>query len=323
MPSRPIKPGHATLAPMPNDPILTTLTGQVGQRLDVALRDGLGLSRSAALRLLEAGRVRVNERVVGGSQKGRLIGAGDMVTVQGPADEMEAPRPDPTLKLNVLAEGDGWLAVDKPAGVPVRPHHLDELGTVVNAVAALQPKIVGVGEGGLRSGVVHRLDTDTSGVLVVATSQAAWEHWRAGFAEHRTAKRYRALVTGRFEQAGRVERDLSMAGHRPARVRVNLPDAGPADARHCAMSIEVVEHLRDATLITVDLETGFLHQIRAMMASLGHAVLGDHDYGDDSVASAAPRQMLHAGRLALYLNSIESPVPKDMACCIEQLREES
>lgn len=285
---------------------------QAGHRLDAWLRDQLGLSRAQVTRLLDLGWVGINRRTLKRSDKGLLLKAGDTVLLDERALGGERPAVDAQLRLNVLARGEGWLAVDKPAGVPVRPRTAAETGTVLNAVAAMHPQVVGVGEGGLRSGIVHRLDTDTSGVLVVATAQPAWDAWRAAFAEHRTAKRYLALVAGRVETTGRIERDLSMASHRPARVRVDPVGHGPGDARTCAMSVEVVEPLRDATLIAIDLETGFLHQIRAMMAALGYPVLGDRDYGDDTVAAAAPRQMLHAARLSLDGVTIASELPVDM-----------
>jgi len=293
---------------------------QAGVRLDAWLRDQLGLSRAQATRLLDLGWVGVNQRTLKRSDKGLLLQAGDTVVLDERALGGERPATDSELDLTVLARGEGWLAVDKPAGVAVRPRTAVETGTVLNAIVTMHPEVVGVGEGGLRSGIVHRLDTDTSGVLVIATSMAAWGHWRTAFTEHRTAKRYLALVAGRVEKAGRIERDLSMATHRPARVRVDAAGQGPDDARCCAMSIEVVEQLREATLIAVDLETGFLHQIRAMMAALGHPVLGDRDYGDDAVATAAPRQMLHAARLSLDDIVFEVQPPADMRLAITQLR---
>lgn len=319
-PARPINTVVAKLARMVTIAQSPVPASQAGVRLDAWLRDQLGLSRAQATRLLDLGWVGVNQRTVKRSDKGLLLKAGDIVMLDDRALGGEQPAVDASLQLTVLAQGEGWLAVDKPAGVPVRPRTAAETGTVLNAVVAMHPEVVGVGEGGLRSGIVHRLDTDTSGVLVIATRPAAWEHWRTAFAEHRTAKRYLALVAGRVEKAGRIERDLSMATHRPARVRVDPVGQGPEDARCCAMSIEVIEHLREATLIAVDLETGFLHQIRAMMAAMGHAVFGDRDYGDDTVATAAPRQMLHAGRLSLDDIVIDAQLPSDMQSAIARLR---
>ncbi|MEM1355114.1 MAG: RluA family pseudouridine synthase [Planctomycetota bacterium] len=291
-----------------------------GARLDALLRDRLDLSRSQATRLLDLGWVEVNRRTMKRSDKGLLLKQGDKVAVDRRAGGGERPAADSGMQVRVLGRGSGWLAVDKPAGVPVRPRSAAETGTLLNAVVAMHPEVVGVGEGGLRSGVVHRLDRDTSGVLIIAIDQAGWELWRAGFAEHRAKKRYLAIVSGRFEQAGRIERDLSMSSHRPARVRVDPPGSGPDGARRCAMGAEAVEYLDGATLIWVDLETGFLHQIRAIMASIGHPVLGDRDYGDALAASAASRQMLHAAELCLDGERIESPLPIDVQRVIEQRR---
>ena len=137
--------------------------------------------------------------------------------------------PEAAARLSILAHGPGWLAVDKPAGMPVRPHAEDERGTVLNAIAALEPAVHGVGEGGLRSGVVHRLDVETSGVLLVATREDAWRRLRRAFAERRVEKVYFALVWGELasrpgEALEEVEVGLVVARHRPARVRVRYID---------------------------------------------------------------------------------------------------
>lgn len=282
-------------------------------RLDRVVADWRGLSRSAVLRLLEQGAVMCNGRVMRRSDKGGLLRVGDRLVLEASYAQGEVPRPDATLVLNRLAAGDGWLVVNKPAGVPVRPHALDEVGTVLNAVAHAHPEVVGVGEGGLRSGVVHRLDNDTSGALLIATQQAAWERFRSAFAEHRIEKRYVALVHGVPNEVGSLRRDLAVAAHRPARVTVYAAGQGGPGARTCSLGWQVMERFGDrASLVEVDLHTGFLHQVRVMMNDLGHPVIGDAAYGDQANDNDAPRQMLHAKSLRLDGVLADAPLPEDM-----------
>jgi len=128
--------------------------------------------------------------------------------------------PEPTASLDILTQGEGYIVIDKASGMPVMPLRADETGTVLNAVVARHSELQGVGEGGLRSGVVHRLDTDTSGTLIVATQEDAWQQLRHAFKTHNTIKRYRTLVKGRLTGEGHENLDLYVAQHKPAKVRV-------------------------------------------------------------------------------------------------------
>lgn len=290
-----------------------------GQRLDRLLAERLELSRSQVRRLLGRGAVRVDGRVAGESDKGRVTAPGMQIEVeafQRPGDEMAASAPE--LELTVLAEGDGWWVVDKPAGMPVHPLAVDQRHTVLNALIALHPEIHGVGEGGLRSGVVHRLDVDTSGALVFARTQTAWQRLRSAFADHRVEKVYRAIVLGEMRGEGEVDVGLVTARHRPAKVRV-VDDAERRQARgarDAQLRWRVLEPLAGATLIEVRPRTGFLHQIRVTLAHLGHPVAGDRTYGSGADPTAAGRHMLHAADVAVDELSAHSPDPEDF----EQLR---
>ena len=302
------------------DPLWTEVKVD-GTRLDRAIADWRGLSRAAVGRMLEHGAITCNGRVMARANKGDLLRAGDRLELMAAYAGGEVPLPDGSVALKVLVYGEGYLVVDKPAGVPVRPHALDEKGTVINAVAARNPEVIGVGEGGLRSGVVHRLDNDTSGTLLVATQQDAWDRFRKAFAEHCIQKRYAALVHGVPEEAGTSKRDLTVTTHRPARVKVQREGTGGEDARMCSLSWQVIERFGDrASLVEVDLHTGFLHQVRAMMSDLGHPVVGDGVYGDPSYDLPAPRQMLHAKSLAFEEVQVEAPLPTDMQQLMQTLR---
>ncbi|MEE2677111.1 MAG: RluA family pseudouridine synthase [Myxococcota bacterium] len=289
--------------------------GEAGQRLDLFLAEHLALSRAQVRRLLARGAVRVDGAPASASRKGAILAAGVEVQVAPFQRPQEARAPEePGTALVILAAAPGWLVVDKPAGVPVHPLREDEAGTVLGAALAAHPEMHGVGEGGLRSGVVHRLDVDTSGALLLATREDSWQRLRSAFAEHRIEKVYHALVAGRVEAPGSISLGLSVARHRPARVRV-VPESERARARgvrDVQMAWRPLEVRGDVTRIEVRPVTGFLHQIRAVMAHLGHPLLGDRTYAPSPVAAAAPRQMLHAVSLRFEEVAAESAEPDDL-----------
>lgn len=285
-------------------------------RLDAQLAGTLAISRQHARRLLAAGVVRVNDHPTTERDKGKLLQPGDRVEVDA-VNFTPLPRPD--LPLTVLQQGDDFVVVDKPAGMPVHPLGPQETDTVLNAVVARYPQLAssgasggafggggggGVGEGGLRSGVVHRLDVETSGCLAFALTQERWQNLRDAFRGHRVTKTYHALVAGRLEGERTETLDLYVAQHKPARVKV-VPQGRPASAgrapiphtRPCTLTRRTLRATDRASLLEIDLATGHLHQVRVTLAHLGHPILGDALYGDADTAAAAPRLMLHATRL--------------------------
>ena len=293
-----------------------------GARLDRFLVDALGVSRSQARALLARGAVSLGGRTLGFADKGLSLPGEGVLEVEPfrrPADQ----RALAAHEVRVLTSGPGWLVVDKPAGWPVHPLSEDETGTLLNAVARLHPEIHGVGDGGLRSGVLHRLDVDTTGVLLFATEQAAWVRLRAAFREHRIEKRYRVIVSGRCPQSleGSMEADLVVARHRPARVRVvDVSSPKARQARRVRQYIRVLERFAQASLLEVSIETGFLHQIRVTLAHHGHPVLGDALYGDAAaLGHGAPRQMLHAAKLRFEEVAAESPDPADFTRVLSEV----
>ncbi len=288
------------------------------RRLDHAVSAAAGVSRRHAQRLIAAGQAHVNGRPARVGDKGSLVDGSDRVTV---ADHFDRVTPAPDAPLHVLASGEshGWVAVDKPAGQPVHPLQPGETGTLLNAVAARYPRVQGVGdEGGLRAGVVHRLDTETSGVVLFALDTPHWQRFRAAFTAHRTVKNYLALVQGSPPPDGRVDLCLAVARHRQARVGV-VPADHP-DARRCTLSFRVTKRLRGAAFVEVRLDTGFLHQVRVSLAHLGHPLLGDRRYGDPA-ADPTPcrRTMLHAASLTLDEVHAEALPPPDFAEALRSL----
>jgi len=292
-----------------------------GRRLDVFLAERLELSRAQVRRLLARGAVRIGSRTLSERAKGERVTPGTTVEVS----RFERPedwraRAEPEAPLALLASGPGWLAVDKPAGTPVHPLEPDETGTLLNAVIARHPELHGVGEGGLRSGVVHRLDVDTSGALLVALREDTWQRLRAAFAEHRVTKVYRAVVVGRLAGDGDIELGFVTARHRPAQVRVVDHAERSRGVRMGSLRWRCLERFENATLVEVRPRTGHLHQIRATFAHLGFPVAGDRVYGSRGDPTRAPRQMLHAARVAYREIEAESPDPADLRELCERLR---
>jgi len=290
---------------------------EAGARLDVFLARVLPASRGQVRALLAARGVSVDGGGVDLGAKGRILAAGQRVALSEPTvAAASAPEPEPEAELRVLAAGDGWLALDKPAGMPVHPLAPGERGTLLNALVARHPEVTGVGEGGLRSGVVHRLDVDTSGVLLFATGELRWLDLREAFRSHKVEKRYRALVHGRLAGEGELVLHLAVVRHRPARVGV-VP-ASDGRSRRTELRWRSLETFETATLVEVAPRTGFLHQIRASLAELGHPLLGDVAYG--APEGSAPRHLLHAASVAIDDVAAESPDAEDFAAELARLR---
>jgi 23S rRNA pseudouridine1911/1915/1917 synthase len=290
---------------------------EAGSRLDRYLTGALGASRAQVRKLLARGGVAVDDRVVGSGAKGHPVAAGSRIEVARfrPA-AAQRPLPDPETPLVILAEGDGWIAVEKPAGIPVHPLAEEERGTLLNALVARSPEILGVGEAGLRSGVVHRLDVETSGVLLFATREDRWRKLREAFRRHRVRKRYRAIVAGDLTGDEELVLHLGVTRHRPARVRVRPPET--AGSRRTALHWRALQSRGGATLVEVEPVTGFLHQIRVALAHLGHPVLGDGVYGAGG-AAPAPRLMLHAAAIGYREIEARSPDPADFRETLNRL----
>ena len=239
--------------------------------------------------------MRLNGRAVTDRAKGRPVRRADEVVVSPGYDRVRR-RPD--RPLAVLDQTAAWVAVDKPAGLAVHPLDASEPDTLLGRVAARDPAVAACGrEGPLRGGTVHRLDLGTSGAVVFARNHAAWDGLRAAFAEHRVGKTYVALTAGDPPPAGRADLRLAVTRHRPARTSV----VGPDDPRGqpTGLSWRTRGRRDGAAWLEVELETGFLHQIRAALAHLGFPLLGDGAYAPAAVAAGAPRPMLHARRLRL------------------------
>ncbi len=277
--------------------------GDAGERLDHVVARLLGVSRGYARKLIGGERVLLGGRP---AAKGTELRRGDRVEILPFARPEDPPAPNPGLALSVLVETSGLVAIDKPAGQATHPLEHSERDTTLNAVVARFPNVCGVAEGGLRSGVVHRLDPGTSGVLVFALDDDAWRGARAAFAERRVHKRYVARVHGAF--AGERETKL-MLESRGARVRV-VSHGGRVALSHFRALVTG----RDESLVEIEMRTGVRHQIRATLAYLGFPVVGDSLYGS-SVAMS--RHLLHARSISWGDFAAEAPLPAEFETPIE------
>lgn len=266
-----------------------------GHRLDLFLVERLGIPRGYARRLLGRERVQLGGRP---AAKGTILRRGDRVQVRPFRHPDAGPPAAPEIAIRVLREADGLLAVDKPAGLPTHPFDCEERATVLNGLLARYPGLLGIGEGGVRSAVVHRLDTLTSGVLLFATLDESWKRVREEFAARRVQKRYLARIHGSLAHRQQVSLRLEPRGRQ---VRV------VASGGHEAVSqLEPLRRLGDESLVEVRPLTGVMHQIRATLAHLGHPVVGDRLYGS---SRELDRHLLHAVSIRVLEFEASAPVP--------------
>ena len=287
------------------------------QRLDKVLQERYpDFSRSRIEGLIKAGFVTVNGAVA--EKAGQKVAETDEIGVEIPPPVPAEPQPE-DIPLTVVFEDEHMLVVDKAPGMVVHPAPGHFTGTLVNALLHRCPDLSGIG-GVARPGIVHRLDQDTSGLLVVAKTQAAMDGLTRAFASHKSlTKTYLAVCHGRPRlDAGRIE---NLIGRHPVdRKRMAIVEK---NGKLAITNWKVLGPGRAGTsLVECVIETGRTHQIRVHMASLGCPVIGDRVYGkgalDRKLEPVPERQMLHAWRLKLWHPvfgvemSLEAPIPSDM-----------
>ena len=287
-----------------------------GRRLDVVVAEGAGVSRSRAGELVTSGAVSVDGRA---ERKSYRVAAGDVVVIVEPE---ESPPAAPE-GVRVLFEDDDVLVVDKPAGVVVHSAPGLREGTLVDALrAAGHPLAAAAGED--RPGIVHRLDRDVSGVLVVAKTDAAYSALTAAMSRREIERTYIALVSGvPSVDRAKIDAPIGRDPRHPTRMAV-LPEG-----RASVTWFRVSERFDGASLLEVRLETGRTHQIRTHLAAIGHPIVGDAAYGRDrSLARrlSLQRPFLHARRIAFAQPAtgepvvVESDLPADLVRALEEVR---
>lgn len=279
------------------------------------------LSRSRVQILIREGRVKVNDQVV--TKTGANIEAGFKI-------EVDLPPVQPTdlvaedIPLDVLFENDGLLVVNKPAGMVVHPAAGHPHGTLVNAALAHAPEMEGIG-GEQRPGIVHRLDKNTSGIIVIAKTDDA-HHWlQDQFRLREVHKTYLALVDGHPPTLeGRIEAPIGRDPSHRKRMAIVRLEKG----REATTEYHVLENFRNHTLIEAHPITGRTHQIRLHMSFLGCPIAGDTLYGHQHPTVNLTRHFLHAMRLKITLpgenqpRTFEAPLPAELAEVLAQLRNE-
>ncbi|HEX7570189.1 MAG TPA: RluA family pseudouridine synthase [Verrucomicrobiae bacterium] len=298
-----------------------------GERLDIFLRKQFpAVSRGAMQRLIEQGHIRVNGKIVKPTHSPR---AGEAVEVHWPEARPAEAQPE-EIPLDILFEDQSLLVVNKPAGLVVHPAAGHEEHTLVNALLHhCQGSLSGIG-GVARPGIVHRLDKETSGCLVVAKNDETHIALSEQFASRVVKKVYHAIVCGAVpRETGEIH--AAIARHPTHRKRMAVHDAAAGRAAHT--SWRVLEKLHHATLVEVQIHTGRTHQIRVHFQHLGHPVVGDDTYGatknkrlKELANYAAPRVLLHAKELTFVHPRTQqplhfsAPLPDDFKQALKLLR---
>ena len=305
-----------------------------GQRLDVFLARAAGLTRARAQRLIAGGHALVEGRA---GKAAQALRPGQRVTLALPPPAPCALTPQP-LPLDIVHEDEDLLVVNKPPGLVVHPAAGHREGTLANALVYHRPQLQGVGAAE-RPGIVHRLDKDTSGLLLVAKAPAIHAALAAQFEGRQVEKRYLALVHGvPRRETGTI--DAAVGRHESDRKRMGVRTR---KGREALTSYRTVERLGDFALVELTPKTGRTHQLRVHLAHLGHPVLGDPVYGGrrerarrreaagvrrqaEGESPGVARQMLHAWRLAFRHPrtgeriEVEAPLPPDFAAALAALR---
>jgi len=295
-----------------------------GKRIDILISETTGISRSQIQRLIEKGSLLVNSESVRQNYRAKT---GDIILLSIPEEKTSALMPE-ALPVEIFYEDKYLAVVNKPAGMVVYPAAGHKSGTLMNALLYHCKKLAQVG-GPLRPGVVHRLDKDTSGVMVVALDDKAYYSLAEQLKQRTINRKYIALIYGNLkEDTGEI--NLSIGRSKSDRKKMSTRARRGKEA---VTTWKVIERFQSAALIEAKLKTGRTHQIRVHFASIGHPVLGDRTYGKKTEIEAKgrerltfPRQMLHAALLGFihpatgeYLE-FRSPLPEDMEERLKQLR---
>lgn len=264
----------------------------------------------------------------GPARKGEILFSGDVITLRDfPHLLAEGPLPAWDLEIPVLYEDDSLLVLDKPAGLATHGSSGRETGTVANFIAAFRPSCLSVGKSRWEPGLVHRLDEDTSGVLLVAKDQTAFENLRRQFRQRTVEKKYLALVRGRTKWEGVI--DYSLARDPKDRRKMRAIVRGKDGARKwmALTRYRLLDEAAGFSFLEIEIRTGVSHQIRVHLAAIGHPLVGDELYGEPlNNTFELRRHFLHAWRLSFrHPRSgrrlvVESPLPEELGRVLARLR---
>lgn len=292
-----------------------------GIRLDKFLTQHVpGIGRLRAAELCVLGHVRIDGQR---AKKSALLRSGAQVTVE--LDEPESLDPEPELPLDLRLERAEFVVVNKPAGMPTAPLGTRERGTLCGALLARYPEMQGVGYRAREPGIVHRLDTQTSGLVLAARSVEAFTRMSRALQREQLQKRYLAVVSARgLAESGEISRALAPDPAHPERVRVLEVGDTPGYARHKITRYRVQRIAFDRALIELSVGSAFRHQIRAHLAAIGHPIAGDAVYGGEPLPALGARHALHASQLSwagvasMPGFTVDEPLPSDLAALLEE-----
>lgn len=310
--------------------------GKKKERIDLFLTGAIENStRSRVQKLIEAGNVLVNGKATKANYSVRPADIIEVTIPITPRPEFVEPEPIP---LCIVYEDEYLLIVNKPAGMVAHPSLGHYSGTLVNALLHHAEHLSDINEDPSRPGIVHRIDKDTSGLLVVAKDQSTHAKLAAQFSRHTIEREYQTVVWGRFkERSGVIEKNIARSKSDRKKFAVS-----ESDGKHAVTMYQVIEEYEFATLLSVRLKTGRTHQIRVHLSSLGHPVFGDETYGGRVIRAGSQlpkmkarvenlleimrRQALHAKTLGFVHPATKEPVrfecelPDDMLALARELR---
>jgi 23S rRNA pseudouridine1911/1915/1917 synthase len=300
---------------------LEARTADAGNRLDKFLsRQIAGLGRHKAAELCAQGRVRVDGQR---AKKSVTLSAGAKITVE--IDEPESLEPEPELPLEVRLERAELVIVNKPAGMPTAPLSTRERGTLCGALLARYPEMQGVGFRAREPGIVHRLDTQTSGLVLAARSPEAFTRLNQALEREELQKHYLAVVAAAgLAESGEISRALAPDPAHPERVRVLEEGDRAGYARHKLTRYRLKQSSGARALLELSVGSAFRHQIRAHLAAIGHPIAGDAVYGGELLPALGARHALHASQLSwpgtaqLAGFTVYEPLPPDLAALLEE-----
>ena len=289
----------------------------VGLRLDKALSERLDLSRATIQRLIEEEKILVNYKKVKASYKTQLD---DEITVlEDEPKETKLEAED--IPLDIIYEDNDILVVNKQKGLVVHPGNGNPNGTLVNAVLAhCKDSLSGIG-GEIRPGIVHRIDKDTSGLLIIAKNDKAHIAMSEQIKNHEVKKTYIALVRGRMKE-NKATIDMPIARSEKDRTKMAVSRHGKNAVTH----IEAIEKFENYTLLEVNIETGRTHQIRVHLAEIGYPIVGDYVYSNGKNPFGVEGQMLHSQKLEFKHPitgkemKLEAPLPEYFKKVLEKLQ---
>jgi len=288
-----------------------------GERLDSFAAAKLKLTRNTIQRLISEDHIRLNNESP--KKSGQKLKTGDKLSYRLPVAKASTAKPE-KIPLKIIHEDKNLIVINKSPGIVVHPDQSGhETGTIVNAVLAHSKNLSGIG-GEKRPGIVHRLDKDTSGVLLIAKNDKTHKYLSELFQNRQIKKIYTALVSGHMKtETGRIDAPIKRGSKERQQMAINK------QGKHAITHFKVQKSFQNASLLEVQIETGRTHQIRIHMASIGHPIIGDQTYGDKKINKAfkekygLTRQFLHASSITYDKKTYKAELWEDLKSTLNLL----